>query len=271
MKVYITRLNGMMMVSTMQYMQGKTAEIAHQLGCREMGIYYYNAADEKTEQLYARISGIIAGISRGDIVVCQFPTWNGTRFDKTLFEFIKMYHAHAVILVHDFEPLMEENWRGMFREIIELYNQAEVLIVPSYAMRDFLRGNGVREDMKFVIQEIWDYPTDIHFTYEAKLKKEIHFAGSPGRFVFPNQWSYDISLKVYSDEPCTGKNIQRMGWMNPSRLLLELSKGGFGLVWYKNEYWHQYMRYNNTTKLSTYLVAGIPVIVPTGISNQYII
>ena len=43
------------------------------------------------------------------------------------------------------------------------------------------------------------------------------------------------------------------------------------MLWYKNEYWHQYMRYNNTTKLSTYLVAGIPVIVPRGISNQYII
>ena len=62
-----------------------------------------------------------------------------------------------------------------------------------------------------------------------------------------------------------------MGWMVPDSLLLELSKGGFGLVWYGNDYWHQYMKYNNTIKLSAYLAAGIPVIVPGGISNQYLI
>ena len=59
--------------------------------------------------------------------------------------------------------------------------------------------------------------------------------------------------------------------MDSSSLLLELAKGGFGLVWYGDEYWHQYMKYNNTFKLSTYLAAGIPVIVPKGISNQYLI
>lgn len=31
-------------------MQRKTAGIAHQLGCREMGIYSYNARAEKTEK-----------------------------------------------------------------------------------------------------------------------------------------------------------------------------------------------------------------------------
>lgn len=59
--------------------------------------------------------------------------------------------------------------------------------------------------------------------------------------------------------------------MDRDRLLLELAEGGFGLVWYGNDYWHQYMRYNNSFKLSTYLAAGIPVIVPRGISNQYLI
>lgn len=271
MEVYITRLNGTHETSTSQYMQRKTAEIAYQLGYREMGIYSYKAWDEKTENLQARLNGIIAGISAGDIVVCQFPTWNELRFDRELVKIIKLYRAHVAILVHDFEPLMAEDCKGMLREIVELYNQAEVLIVPSYALRDFLRENGVRKNMKFVIQEIWDYPTDIYFTQASGFKKEIHFTGNPKGFVFPNQWDYDIPLKVYSYEICTGQNVQNMGWMNPSELLLELAKGGFGLVWYGNEDWHQYMRYNNSTKLSTYLAAGIPVIVPRGISNQYLI
>lgn len=271
MAVYITRLNETLKRNTPQYVQGITAEIAYRVGCREMGIYCYNARDEELNSLQARLHGIIAGVSAGDIVICQFPTWNGSRFERTLVETIKQYRGRVAILVHDFEPLMAKSQWGRLWEIIELYNQAEVLIVPSYALRDFLRENGIRENMKFVIQEIWDYPTDIRFDSVPRLERKIHFAGRPSEFVFLNQWDYDISVKVYSSETCMGQNAQNMGWMNPSELLLELAKGGFGLVWYGNEDWHQYMRYNNSTKLSTYLAAGIPVIVPRGISNQYLI
>ena len=125
--------------------------------------------------------------------------------------------------------------------------------------------------MKFVVQELWDYITDIRFPQAPRFQREIHFAGNPSKFLFPQQWNYDVPLKVYTAEQCTGKNVQVMGWMVPDSLLLELSKGGFGLVWYGNDYWHQYMKYNNTIKLSAYLAAGIPVIVPRGISNQYLI
>lgn len=228
--VYITRLNGTHETSTSQYMQRRTAEIAYQLGCREMGIYSYNARDEKIESLHARLYGIIAGISAGDIVICQFPTWNGLRFDRELVEIIKLYRGHAAILVHDFEPLMTGSWREMLQEIVELYNQAEVLIVPSYALKEFLLVNGIRENMKFVIQEIFDYPTDIHFTLASEFKKEIHFTGDPKGLVFLNRGDYDIPLKVYSDKIYMGQNVQNMGWMNPSELLLELAKGEFGLV-----------------------------------------
>lgn len=41
MNVYITKLNGLPLRDTSQYIQRMTAEIAHQLGCREMGIYQY--------------------------------------------------------------------------------------------------------------------------------------------------------------------------------------------------------------------------------------
>ncbi len=41
MNVYITKLNGLPLRDTSQYIQRMTTEIAHQLGCREMGIYRY--------------------------------------------------------------------------------------------------------------------------------------------------------------------------------------------------------------------------------------
>ena len=271
MNVYITRLNGTYISDTAQHVQKQTAEIAYQIGCRELGIYRYNADPENFESRMSRLDGIIAGLSAGDIVICQLPTWNGLGFDRSLIEHIRAYGGHVIIFIHDFEPLMQEGWRNKLRETIELYNQAEVLIVASYALRDFLLKNGIKENMKFVVQEIWDYPTDIAFIDKPVLKKEIYFAGDAGKFKFINQWDYDIPLNTFSWISCAGKNVRNMGWVNPSRLLIELAKGGFGLVWYGDEYWHHYMKYNNTTKLSTYLAAGIPVIVPQGISNQYLI
>ena len=270
--MYITKINGGTITDIAQYAQHQTAEIAHQLGYREMGIYRYNADAERNEILSARLDGIIAGLRwNNDIVVCQFPSWNGTRFDLALVERIKTYRCRVIIFIQDVQALMFESNRYLLPALVDLYNQAEVLIVPSHAIKNFLLENGVREDMKVVVQEIWDYTTSIHFTALPKFKREIHFAGNPEKFLFPNKWDYDIPLRLYSSLSCTGKNVLEMGWMEPDALLLELAKGGFGLLWYGDDFWRQYMGYNNSMKLSTYLAAGIPVIVPQGISNQYLI
>ncbi len=269
MKIFITCINGI--GGTALESQVMVSDIAHQLGFRNMGIYCYDSGAESEESLSARYDGIIASISSGDIVFFQHPTWHQLRFEEGLIERIKAYGGRVVMVVHDFIPLMfESNW-CFLGDVTGIFNSAEVLVAPSYAMKKFLLDNGVRADMKFAIQEIWDYTTDIRFSQPAKFRKEIHFAGKPSKFLFPDQWDFDVPLKVYASEQCAGENVQVMGWMDSDRLLLELAKGGFGLVWYGDDYLHQYMRYNNKFKLSTYLAAGIPVIVPRGVSNQYLI
>ena len=172
MNVYITRINGANIRETAQYVQEQTVKIAHQLGYKEMGIYHYNADAESAESRVARFDGIIAGIRRGDIIVCQFPTWNGLKFERALVNHIKAYGGQVVIFVHDVVALMFEGNQYLLSEIVDLYNQAEVLIVSSYAMKDFLLDNGVKADMKFVIQEMWDFVTDINFIDEPKWKKD---------------------------------------------------------------------------------------------------
>lgn len=269
MKTFITCINGL--AGAAKDAQDMVSDIAHGLGFRNMDIFLYDSREESNESLSSRYDGIIAGISGGDIVFFQHPTWHHLRFEEGLIERIKAYGGRVVIVVHDVEPLMIESSRFMLGYVIDIFNSAEVLIVPSFTMEKFLLENGIRENMKFVIQELWDYTTDINFSQTPMFQKEIHFAGNPSKFLFPNQWSFDVPLKVYTAEQCRGKNVQSMGWMDSSSLLLELAKGGFGLVWYGDEYWYQYMKYNNTFKLSTYLAAGIPVIVPRGISNQYLI
>lgn len=271
MNVYITKLNGMSFMNTEQYVQHMAVGIAHTLGIREMGIYRYNTEGESAENRGYRLDGIIAGISAGDVVICQFPTGNGLGFERAFVRRIKTYHGRVVMFIHNLEAVMAEIQKGTLQDTIGLYNEAEVLIVPSHRMKEFLINQGIRAGMKFVIQEIWDYTTQLNSLDSGKLKREFHLAENSDRFPFPNTWDYEMPLKVYSNQECVGNHVQRMGWMPPDRLLLELSKGGFGLVWYGSEYGRRYLSMNNSLELSAYLAAGIPVVVPRGISNQCMI
>ena len=54
-------------------------------------------------------------------------------------------------------------------------------------------------------------------------------------------------------------------------MLTELHEGGFGLVWSENEHVKNYMHYCNSYKVSTYLRAGIPLIVHSDISCKKLI
>ena len=62
MNTYVTRINGLPSTDMTQYLQNMVAELAHQLGCREMGIYRYSADRESTESRNGRLDGIIAGM-----------------------------------------------------------------------------------------------------------------------------------------------------------------------------------------------------------------
>lgn len=217
MNTYITRINGLSFDDPMQYRQYMVAEVAHQLGFREMGLYRYNWKDEPDLSLNSRMDGIIAGINAGDIVICQFPTGNGLRYEWSLINHLKMYRSRIAIFIQ------EENLPEL-KKVIGLYEQAEVLIVPSMAMRSFLRENGMRENMKFVVQEMWDDTDNMRLLHE-RMKRDS----------------------------------------------FSLLREKFGVVWYRDEEEYRSMEYNVPFSVSRYLVSGIPVVVPVGISNQTLI
>lgn len=219
MNTYITRINGLSFQNLRQYQQYMVADIAHRLGCREMGLYCYDWKDEPDASLNSRMDGIIAGINAGDLVICQFPTGNGSRYEWSLIRHLKMYRSRIAIFIQE-ERLSE------IRRSVELYDQAEVLIVPSPAMREFLQRNGIRENMKFIVQEIWDDTESMQSLRTAENRRE-----------------------------------------NTCSLL----KGRFGAVWYRDEEERRSMEHYVPFLLTDYLVSGIPVVVPSGISNQTLI
>lgn len=275
MQVHITNLYGQSSTSTALKAQNRIAAFARELNYKELGIYYYDVKSDSPKMLTSRLDGIIASVGYEDIVIFQYPTWNHISFDEAFIRRLNLYRGlRKVIFVHDIPPLMFESNLYLLDRHIAFLNQADLLIMPSQRMADFLYTKGLTVK-KIVVQKMWDFPVAVDTSVRPKFRKVINFAGSldSWKFGFAKNWNYDsVELKVTADkgEWAQGKNISFLGWFNDDTFLVNALRysGGFGLLWSDNSYWCEYMRLNTNYKLSTYLSAGIPVIVNSSIAEK---
>lgn len=266
MTVHITDLHGMAYFSVAQIAQNMVTKIAtNELNFDPFTIYFYAWKDEPVDVISARFDGIIAALQDGDTVVIQSPSWNTIEWDQKFIDRISIYrNIKKVIFVEDIPPLMFESNEYMLPQYINYYNKADVLILASRKLYDYLRVHGLKQK-KVVIQHMWDHISQVNPYIIPKNKKVINFAGDPKKFDFVKDWSSEnVKLNVYSEplEGVNNPNITFTGWQDDPVLINSLRKaGGFGLVWSEEPYWSKYMKMNASYKLSTYLAAGIPLIV----------
>lgn len=268
MRVHITNIYGFSPTSVALMAQNMVTDIAKQMGFNELSIYIYNIeADENL--LNTRLDGIIASVGFGDIVVFQSPTWNDIRFDETLMTRLSMYHVKKILFIHDFTPLMFVSDDEFFDRYINFLNTMDLLIVPSEKMLEVLRNRGLTVE-KIIIQHMWDHVH--HYSLNTpKFDRKIYFTGNPERFPFVKDWNKSIPLTVFSlEKNFENANVIYEGWQAKDDLLKIMSKGGFGLVWSEHSA-NNYYDMNVSYKLSTFLAAGIPVIVPSTLSNAHIV
>lgn len=267
MKMHITNLYGAR--GTHALAQQNVVKVAGKLGFTEMALCSYPAEKDTPKELRKRIDGITSAVEDGDLVVFQSPSWNAPYYDKRLLEIIRLHRdIHLAIFIHDVVPMMfedvpEEN----YVQAVEIYNMADLLIVPSEKLLAFLRKKGLKVE-KILIQSMWDLP----FSEELgipEFNRKIFFSGSPNRFGCLSSWNYDVLLELFTDKKfvVNGQNIHLGGWKNTAELLTEYNKGGFGLVWEQSAR-SEYYRYNQPHKMSTYLGAGIPVIMQKGLLHE---
>ena len=272
MKVHITNLYGQSQASVAQIAQNLSASVAKGLGFYEIGIYSYPVDTDSDSELSKRIDGMIAAVGWGDVVIFQSPSWNSTEFDDFFVNKVKAYpDLKVVIFVHDIIPLMFKSNEYLIDKTIATYNKADAIILPSRKMEAELRRWGLTTE-KVIIQHMWDHPTQNLYS-RPQFKKEVIFAGNPSRFTFVNEWRYDLPLRLYSSETAEGENLNIIpeGWRNDAELIQEMpQKGGFGLVWSQISD-VDYYEWNISYKLSSYLAAGMPVIVQDTLSNAKII
>jgi hypothetical protein len=266
MKVHITNLYGMGIQSVAQIAQHMVAKIACQnLGYHELAIFNYRWNEEPLNARTARYDGILSAVGNHDIVIFQSPSWNELGWDSGLMDRLASYEdVKKIVFVHDVIPLMFEVNRQLMPQWVHYYNQADVLIVPSTKMLQVLQQAGVNVK-KVVIQQMWDHLTTVDPLIQPGNRRVINFAGNPQKFTFVRDWNYPtVQLRLFAPaQAWPGQpNVRFMGWQDDSQLMTTLRQnGGFGLVWSTDPYWSKYMALNASYKLSTYLAAGIPVII----------
>lgn len=270
-RTHITNLYGVGGIATVA--QRRTVEVAKQLGFNEISILYDNGLRDP-EEFDKKVAGILAGLEVGDTVIFQSPIWITSKVERDFIDRVRQYQGKVAIFINDIPPMMFEGNRELMPLFIELYNKADLLIVPSENMKDYLISKGVTVE-KFVIQNLWDIPVDFISNSETKYLPRINFAGSDEKFgITENINSNDIELEIYDHKPedkLIPDNIHYHGYVDEVKLLSELHEGGFGLVWTEDMYWREYMKYNASYKVSTYLRAGIPLIVHRDISCRKLI
>ena len=267
MTVHITKIYNVWNAGVAQTAQHMVAKIACQeLGMNEFGLFHYEWNDEPTDVLNARFDGIIASLNAGDTVIIQSPSWNRLEWDQAFIDHINLYpDIKKIIFIHDVLPFMYENYRPMLPEYIDYYNKADLLIVHTEKMYKALRQNGL-EEKKHVVLHFFDHPVNnLDYSITPQNNKVINFAGNAQKFDFIKNWhNPNIKLQVFSNpkQSYPEQNLEVTGWQSDPVLLDTLRRtGGFGLLWDENSYWADYIKINASFKTSTYLAAGIPLIV----------
>lgn len=266
MTMHITNLYGAW--GTHVLAQQNVAKVARELGFTEMGLYFYPVDCDTGGELRKRLDGITSSVGNGDLVIFQSPSWNDLSYDKALLEVIRAHRVKLAIFIHDVITMMFEGApEGNYPRLIEIYNMADLVIVPSEPMLHFLREKGLKVK-NILIQSMWDLPFDGELNLPG-FQREIFFPGSPMKFGFTASWNYDIPLHLFTGEEydLQGKNVRLSGWKNTTELLLEFTKGGFGIIWEQTAPASYYI-YHQPYKLSAYLAAGIPVIVQKGLARE---
>lgn len=268
MGIYITNIYDLGGVAAKA--QNLTTEEAKKLGIEEIRIPHLDYESEDRNNMSNKIDGILTGVTAGDTIIYQSPTWNNPNFDIFFMnKLLGIGNLNIIIFIHDIRPMMFATEQKDMPSYIELFSMANGLIVPSENMAQYLYNEGVTTPV--VIQHLWDSNKEIVFQETPKLKRQINFAGNDAKFMISKNFptSSDVTLELYgrkNDEMVKAENINYHGFFDEYNLLHELHKGGFGLVWTEDMYWREYMKYNTSFKTSTYLRAGIPLIVHESIS-----
>lgn len=208
-----------------------------------------------------------ARIPKGSFLAFQYAHPIGPILQKFL---RAMHHkgVRLILILHDLESLRSSSRNARQKEA-RLFQLFDACIAPNPVMSEYLHQDyGL--SYPIISQDLFDYLVADPPMKPRQREPVLCYAGnfSKSPFIYRLGEIPGSSFLLYGPEP--GKlsdNTDWQGLFNPDELPSRL-EGSFGLVWDGEEPGSlsgpsgNYLRFNTPHKLSLYLAAGIPVIVP---------
>lgn len=212
----------------------------------------------------------------GDILLIQFPTYLGRRFERKLIANLKRRHVKLIALVHDLDILRFSNQDGVHRPTLEMdvndLNEYDVVVSSNFKMTDLLQKHGLSKPV--IDLKIFDYYYPQTVSTLPKFEPTLNFAGNLKKSEFLYDFPSTLKTKLrlfgsYDEARKLPSQSEYCGIFTPEELIVHLDRG-FGLVWDGlsskkiKGLLGNYLRYNNPHKTSLYLASGLPIVIWSG-------
>ena len=229
-------------------------------------------------KLFTQLSILAISIKPNSLIVTQYPIIGVNRFFAFFIGLLRHKKCRFACLIHDINALRYQLPEQAVQKEIDNLNKYDVIISHNKKMTEWLKAKGLIREA--VTLKLFDYlyTNENNFnrvTGYAAGRKKITFAGNlnRGRFIFQLKVLPKLQFDLYgpTDDPVLiqqQRNVSWKGLYGPEKLVSKLG-GNFGLVWDGDDIedctgqFGDYIRYNNPHKISLYIAAGLPVIIPS--------
>lgn len=201
-----------------------------------------------------------------DNVVLQYPIPSHYLLEKFVAKLKTKIKGKFVIWIHDIQGLQSGSNDATLKWEIDLFQQADALIVHNLKMKKWLSEHGVENPM--IVLEVFDYDNPQPIQPQLPYDKTICFAGNLFKSGFVSKLETKHRFYTYGLNMPTehGKNTVYGGQYPPEELTAHLTQN-FGLIWdgpstetCSGTFGH-YLLFNNPHKTSLYISSGIPIII----------
>jgi hypothetical protein len=215
---------------------------------------------------------VFSRVNKGSQVIFLFPVF--AKMNQLLLRLLRLKKGIKVIcFIADIDGIKDGDKKLLEQEIIE-FKRYRYFIVHNEAMRQWLLGHVSPTTIEPI--EFFDFLAN-PFIKNRKKSKQIVFAGNLAKSEFLEKLFLlksmmpELHFKLYgpgcSDVVSSQENVSYMG-IEPPQELPVILEGSFGLVWDCDSIevpggsLGNYMGYISHHKLSLYILAGLPLIVP---------
>lgn len=172
MKVFYTRTYNLSGANAGK--QQNIATIADRMGFEEIAFFRFEDACDTDAELNVRMDGIMAALEENAVIIFQYPSMVSSRYDRCVVEHIRQFaDRRLIIMVQDLGSVIDENDYPVLEEEIQLFQQADLLILQSPLMKKFLEEHGL-ENVPVMYQQVWEYPYEI-YNDQVQIRKDIQY------------------------------------------------------------------------------------------------